>query len=63
MIEQMLLKDLPIYQAFFQQHPRVYFYGAGEGATRMMQYAEENGLRKPDGVLVGDGQAHEDQFY
>lgn len=29
----------------------------------MMQYAEENGLRKPDGVLVGDGQAHEDQFF
>lgn len=45
------------YQAFFEKHSRVFLYGAGHGATRMLQYLQSCSLRAA-GVVVGDGQTH-----
>lgn len=45
------------YQAFFEKHPRVFLYGAGHGAARMLRYLRACGLQAA-GIVVGDGQSH-----
>ena len=58
MLSQKIMKGYQEYRSFMEQHPRVYLYGAGKGAEQMMEFFGDLGLRRPDGVIVGDGQAH-----